>query len=541
MIMELYNPYCFGFPLNDGDAFVGRRRILTDIFRNLRTAKFSTKISLFGARRIGTTSLLLSIANKETQKQYSCEFLSGWKFVMLDLKELTSLSPESLTFAFLQAISQSLGMELHSTSDPYTDLKRTADKIDDGGHKMLVLLDEADRLLEMGNDYVFMDQFFYALLNRPNKSINMIVGSKRPLYEIFVLCRKRFTEDMTSPFFVHFRPLRVGLFSIAEVKELVIGLSQRSGLSLEKEFRQIIQMGGRFPQFLQIACFLTFEAKRLRSEISQSQWQGIKEEFETQVYPYYNYLWESLTDFERRIVVDIATKKPALVLPTDYAKIAKDISGHLMMVWADVPPTYRAELLTMGVNSQSRNEMEAGTTREDEFSEWLWSLLYQNRMNLRLFSESFGTFVIEKSKQLGPIGLKAIVPGIMMTLYSNLRKHFQETAPISEADVQRAIQLILDAAGYEFTREGEQFVFSLKGWRPDHSSAEGVAIEAKLCKTNKDVKRIVEEISADIIPYRSKYKAVVIVVYDLGNIQDEVRFRRDFEKLDGVYVLIRKH
>src|SRR5690606_27355530 len=52
-------------------------------------------------------------------------------------------------------------------------------------------------------------------------------------------------------------------------------------------------------------------------------------------------------------------------------------------------------------------------------------------------------------------------------------------------------------------------------WRPDHSSSGGIAIEVKLCKEKADVKRIVEEISADIVPYRSRFQAVVIVVYDL--------------------------
>ena len=541
--MSLHNPYCFGIPLNGGDAFVGRQQILIDIFNDFLRAQWPIAISLFGAPNIGTTSILLSAANNEIQQRYFGKTFAEWNFVLLDLRSLPEVSQESLTSALLKSLGEAMGTELHQRSDPFSDVKQVADEIDKKGHKLVILIDEIDRMIELKHDYSFMDSIFYALLNRKGNNINIITASKRPLYELFIICQKRFGERVGSPTYVHFRPIMVGPFSSEDVDDLIIGVSKRSGLSLEREYRQLELLGGRFPHFLQIASFLAFEKKSVSDKLSQADWREIRRNFENRAYPYYIDLWESFNDFEKQAVIDVAITKSSFAIPPGSKAVAYEVSKEFN---EDFALALAENGLLKTVEAERINEilgevLVSGFKINEGISEWISSLLWRREKGLELFSESFKRFVVKKSLGFGSLGTKAMVPRIMMTLYLNLRKHFDKTIPRSEAEVQRAVQLILDAAGYDFNREGEQFVFSLKGWRANHVSTKGIAIEVKLCKSKSDVKRIVEEVSADIVPYRSRYVAVIVVIYDLGYIPDETRFRRDFEELDGVYILIRKH
>jgi len=406
----------------------------------------------------------------------------------------------------------------------------------------VVLVDELDRVLEMGRDYVFMDSFFYALLNRKQNKLGMITASKRPLYEIFGMCQKRFGEDLGSPYFVHFRPIRVGLFDSQEVVELVEGVSAQSGCSLAADRTGIVRLGGYFPHFLQIACFLVYQARLESKGLSKLDWTCICRDFENQVKPYYDYFWQNFTVAEREIIINVAARDVPERLPVDsqLAYRQKLAANNSKLVYSLLP--FAPDIAASDINSKLFGSVTSGELRSDEVSDWLWTILRRPRnQRQRLFSTSFELYV--RSKTFGPtsFGMPGRVPELLSTISGNLRKHFQNGPPKDEAEVQRALALVLDAAGYEFTREGEQFPFSLKRWRPDHTSLDGVAIEVKLCRTRESLPRIIEEISADIVPYRSRFEALIVVVYDIGNIHDEARFRADFERFPGVYVLVRKH
>ena len=221
------NPFTFGFPLKGGDSFIGRRKILEQIFNDLVTARFGAKVSIFGARNIGTTSLLLSIASPDIQRKYSEYDFSNWHFPVLDLKEIGKFTKHSLSEQTLDLLSATLNMDFKRSSNPSKDLKSAADTIDSQNYKVVILLDEVDRLVEMGKEASFMDVFFYNILNRGGNNLNMITASKRPLYELFA--NSEYMPDITSPFFVHFKPVRVGLFSPAETKQLVLSLSNETG------------------------------------------------------------------------------------------------------------------------------------------------------------------------------------------------------------------------------------------------------------------------------------------------------------------------
>ena len=66
-------------------------------------------------------------------------------------------------------------------------------------------------------------------------------------------------------------------------------------------------------------------------------------------------------------------------------------------------------------------------------------------------------------------------------------------------------------------------------------------LEVKFCDSDKKEKTIIDEMNADIPAYQKRYRWIIIVVYDLGIIQDVHLFKTSIESNPDVYVHIQKH
>ncbi len=123
-----------------------------------------------------------------------------------------------------------------------------------------------------------------------------------------------------------------------------------------------------------------------------------------------------------------------------------------------------------------------------------------------------------------------------------LRPAFRDIQPKSEKEVQDAIENILNALGIEFTRDREVTSVAGKAFKPDFIIGKiDLAIEVKLAKQSHGVAQIQEQINADISAYRTKWKNLLFVIYDLGVIQDPYKFQTENIKLFGVSVRVIKH
>ena len=130
-------------------------------------------------------------------------------------------------------------------------------------------------------------------------------------------------------------------------------------------------------------------------------------------------------------------------------------------------------------------------------------------------------------------------------LQANLRRAVLQI-PGREKDIQDTIELLLIGRGLEkgtdYDREVGRVKISSKETIPDFILAPlKLALEVKLLKDAPAVARVVDEINADILGYGKAYESMVFVVYDLGNIRDELEFRRDLEAATGVRVVVVKH
>ena len=117
--------------------------------------------------------------------------------------------------------------------------------------------------------------------------------------------------------------------------------------------------------------------------------------------------------------------------------------------------------------------------------------------------------------------------------------------PEKEIEIQNSVESLLLGRGLsrgtDYDRETGKFQFSGREYIPDFVIQKmNLCIEVKLLREGRR-SRIIEEISADITAYQKQYQRILFIVYDLGEIQNEVEFKRDIEAVNGVKVVIVKH
>ncbi len=122
-----------------------------------------------------------------------------------------------------------------------------------------------------------------------------------------------------------------------------------------------------------------------------------------------------------------------------------------------------------------------------------------------------------------------------------LRKTMRQQ-PSTEREVQDAVETLFVAADIEYAREVDHIAYSSKTYVPDFTlSRLDLAVEIKLCNTDKREKAMIAEINDDILAYKQSYGNLLFVIYDVGQIRDVDRFKNHFEKQEQVIVHVLKH
>lgn len=120
-----------------------------------------------------------------------------------------------------------------------------------------------------------------------------------------------------------------------------------------------------------------------------------------------------------------------------------------------------------------------------------------------------------------------------------LRKVIREE-PTKEREVQDKFEDLLLANDLEFAKEFPHIMYSSKKYIPDFSFEKlNLSVEIKLCKN--DEKALIAQLNDDILAYRTKFKNILFIIYDLGNIRDIDNFKRSFNTYDDVIIQIIKH
>lgn len=176
-------------------------------------------------------------------------------------------------------------------------------------------------------------------------------------------------------------------------------------------------------------------------------------------------------------------------------------------------------------------------------------LLYRKQALKNEISELLGILKKERRRKRTVIPVVKVIEkeelrieDIILTVEKKLRPIIHKR-PERERDIQDALENLFFTLDYDFEREKVMFAYSTKSYKPDFTSDSlGSAIDVKLCKTSQDEKQIIDQINADIPAYRSRYKNLLFVVYDLGYIRKVATFSRGIEKAHKrVFVRVIKH
>ena len=104
------------------------------------------------------------------------------------------------------------------------------------------------------------------------------------------------------------------------------------------------------------------------------------------------------------------------------------------------------------------------------------------------------------------------------------------------------METIFNALGVVYVREKGVAPIGPRAFHPDFTVPDlDLAIEVKLATASHRASAIQEEIAADISAYRTKWRHLLIIIYDNGVITDPYQMRRDNMKYFGVSVIIVKH
>lgn len=114
------------------------------------------------------------------------------------------------------------------------------------------------------------------------------------------------------------------------------------------------------------------------------------------------------------------------------------------------------------------------------------------------------------------------------------------TIPEKEKEIQDKFEDLLLANDIEYSREHPHIKYSSKKYIPDFSFSKiNLAIEIKLCKN--DEKGLIAQINDDILAYKTEFRNLLFIIYDLGQIRDIEIFKNSFESQTDVIIQIIKH
>ncbi len=299
------NPYLNRVMIKNPADFFGREKEVRKIYSRL-DAPHPQSISIVGDRRIGKSSLLNFIYQRSNRKRHMQNYENAI-FVYMDFQSSADID----VTAFIDFLFSSFRYETNSSSkvdgaDRTLDhLKEIVQMIHDEGRRIIVLMDEFERITR---NEKFEESFFSFLRALANSYRVAYVTSSGA--ELQSMCHNKDISD--SPFFNIFSNLPLRPFSSEEAEGLISVPSRTEGVPLQPYAEKILELAGRFPMYLQMACSIVFEQLAIDGR-EEPDWAQVAESFADEVTPHYEFIWERMEEVEKenlyRVAVDLNVGK----------------------------------------------------------------------------------------------------------------------------------------------------------------------------------------------------------------------------------------
>lgn len=307
------NPFGCVTAIRTPEHLVGRRYVFNDIFSALQCQQ---NVALIGTRRIGKTSLLNCLANPEIQQQ--CKFDgSHFLFLSLDLRE-RALKVRVDFFEevckVLREQGQRLGFVPAERLDRDDELDALLDEFKQHNLYPVLVMDAFDEIAR----YRPVGEEIFGFL-RPMASqgrISYITASMKASGEMLGESVSSKTDSNRS-FGLHRlqEEYHIGPLTIEEAHQLLREPSERVGMPFsEEEVEWILSLAGRHPYLLQRAAYALFAEKQKERNVREKRNQ-IRHQIYLDLKPYFEEVWESLSQQERTQLMDNIQKERRVAQP----------------------------------------------------------------------------------------------------------------------------------------------------------------------------------------------------------------------------------
>jgi hypothetical protein len=301
------NPFTYGNPISDPHRFFGREWEVKQIFGRLQNKEFESS-SVVGERRIGKTSLLNYLADPGIRAVQGLgpEHCS---FVYVDLQMVdATMGPDQLWRRLLMLMRRQcpdpeigkLVTALEGRKRLRTfDLDELFHQTDDRGHHVVFLLDEFDGVTTNEN---FRPDFYFGLRSLVIRHKVALVTSSR--LELIELCHSPAVR--TSPFFNIFANINLRQFSLEESRLMISRSLDATAVRFSAgELEHVFDLAGLQPYFLQMACWLLYEAHQADlAETARSAF--LAERFRAGAIPHFVDYWDNSGDYEKIVLTAAA-------------------------------------------------------------------------------------------------------------------------------------------------------------------------------------------------------------------------------------------
>jgi hypothetical protein len=297
------NPFFHRGPIRNSAYFFGRERETKQILSLLGNGQ---SVSLVGQRRIGKTSLLFHLTDRDIFAPAGLN-PNEHLFVYIDCGGFSNLDQSALNRVFLEEIDDALlernsadRLEILNNRQPitYRLFERTLRGLTRRGWKPIILLDEFERLSH--NPHLDPDFFSGLRALAAKYPIAYVTASKQPLLALTYAD----ASTLSSPFFNIFANVRLGLFSEPEARQLLFKLTSNGNVVFSPiTMEYILDLAGPHPLLLQIAAYHAVERQQIKAApLSDEDFPELRGQFITSVTEHFDYYWRNLSDEEQRVL-----------------------------------------------------------------------------------------------------------------------------------------------------------------------------------------------------------------------------------------------
>lgn len=297
-------PFQPGIPIKSSELFVWREGDIKSIQRAIEN---SINISIVSERRLGSTSLLLQIANPNGLIVLPEKFIC----VYVNFQELSIEYTTDDVFNFIgNAIRKKVEKQSDVTFDEHTGWHTLLEQVDNAGWKICLLIDEFDMVLscpKLGVD------FFNSLRSSYNQSLSYLISSHLALnvIEHAVVGKDRIASSFHNIFMTH----RLRLFTHSEARTLIkqyfkagrddhdSDIAMMLENKLENEMPFILDTTGFHPYLLQV--FLYHLCANMESDVwsfDESRDLALADS-SRDLESYFQYLWDNNSSPESREII----------------------------------------------------------------------------------------------------------------------------------------------------------------------------------------------------------------------------------------------